>query len=196
MVCSLSFAQVVPDIPVLDGGLNLTYDEEISKEALKKMNEYFDTYAPQVKAFADGLPAAMSDMQTKIYAMLDEAEAKLANLQIAVYFTTESYATVHAAYANNVAGLTLDDVSTKEFQKFLEHKESQLEQAATPSNPLPDNPLPPEIRSELETMNSNDELQATRGKLGNSRISILSAYVLPDLSQVIKKTTVVIATDN
>ena len=120
------------------------------------------------------------------------------NLNIAVYFTTTDYETVRDTYAGSthpVGVLTLDDVSAKEFQMFLEQKESQLAQAGF-SNPLLSDPNFNAIRTELETMNANGELQATRGTLGNSRISILSAFVQPDMSQVIKKTTVVIATDN
>jgi hypothetical protein len=199
MICSSSFAQVIPDIPVLPD-LGLTCDDNISGQALQALNDNFDTYKPAIVAFANGLPDTMSDMKTKILAMLSEAETRLANLSIAVCFTTTAdYATVHSAYDvwtnADGDGVNLDDVSTQEFQAFLEEKESQLAQAGS-SAPLPDNPIPPEIRATLEDMNSNGDLQATRGKLGNSRISILSVYVPPDMSRVMEQATVVIATEN
>ncbi len=81
------------------------------------------------------------------------------------------------AYANNVAGLTLDDVNAQEFQVFLEQKETQLVQAAsTAGTSLPSHPIPDETRTLLEDMNNAGDLKAARGELGNSRISILSAY--------------------
>ena len=186
MLSSLSFAG---DIPVLSD-LSLAEDANISAAALVKIQEAFD----QMRLFAEGLPPNMSEMQTKILAMLNEAENKLASLKIAVYFTSKDYTVVHNAYATRVPGLTLDDVSTQEFQAFLEQKETQLGQAGS-SNPLPSDPIPPAIRSQLDTMNKDGDLHATRGKLGDSRISILSAYVPPDMSAVILKTTVVIATE-
>jgi hypothetical protein len=197
MICSSSVAQVIPDIPVLPD-LGLACDDNLSGQALQVLNANFGSYRSAIEAFANGLPDTMSDMKTKILAMLNEAETRMANLNIAVCFTTTvDYAAVYSAYDGwtntDGDGVNLDDVSTQELQNLLKEKESQLAQAGVT---LTDSPIPSNIRSTLEEMNKDGDLQATRGKLGNSRISILSVYVPPDMSEVMVKTTVVIATEN
>ena len=192
------FAQVLPDIPVLDTGLELERQDGLSTLALDQARYQFEhEYEPAIIGFAASLP---SEMSQKVLDLLAEIEANLDALKkIDIYFTDKTYEEVHDAYADptNVPGLILDDVSTQEFELFLKQKKGQAEDAAD-QEIIPPHPIPDPTLIRLQQLNESGDLKATRGKLDRpdwkSRISILSVYIHPQTYQLFEQTTVVIST--
>ena len=179
MVCSVGFALDIPD--------GVTRDPAMSDGALALAQQQFTMLKQQLTGMAQS-PSMPPEQQTAINGAIAVIEDKLQRLdRVDVYFAAEdtpgeAYGSVYDFYKNNLS--MMQDVSGDE----VEFAVTQVPQGMIPQ-PTMDSLMA------LLAPDSGYDVKGATGTSGKSRVSILTVYLNPTTFELIKGTTVVIATD-
>ncbi|PID58855.1 hypothetical protein CSB45_02325 [candidate division KSB3 bacterium] len=176
-VCGSSFAVEIPD--------GFTRNEVLSAQALEMAKQQFTLLEQQLVMIAQSSPP---EQQVTINQALSMVKEKLARLdRVDVYLADEatpgaSYETIYDFYKGILSNV--QDVDTHDMQFAVTQ--------------VPPGLIPPATLNSLMALLSPEsayEVKAAIGTSGKSRVSISTVYINSQTFELIKGTTLVIATD-